>query len=91
METIKHAQKLFEEKINKKIDSFLKDNRLKTFMDTINSEFCIFKESIVKDFKDLSEEVKELKTSLEFSEAEIEDIKKVTESVNNLDKKVDTI
>ena len=91
METIKHAQKLFEEKMNKKMDSFLKDNRLKTFMDTINSEFCTFKESIVKEFKVLSEEVKELKASLEFSQAEIEDIKKVTESVNTLDKKVDTI
>lgn len=91
METIKHAQKLFEEKINKKMDSFLKDNRLKTFMDTINSEFCTFKESMLKEFNVLSEEVKELKSSLEFSQAEIEDIKKVAESVHHLDRKVETI
>lgn len=91
MDTLQHAQKKFEDKINKKMDSFLKDNRLKTYMDVINSEIAVFKESIRKDFTELREEVNGLRTSLEFSQSQIDDIIKTTKTVDLLDNRVESI
>ena len=91
MDSIKQAQTLFEVKINKKIDSFMKDNRLKSFMDTINDEIGIFKKSMIEKFNDMSQEVQELKHSLEFSQAEIVKIKKTVNTVSPLENKVESI
>ena len=91
MDTLQHAQKNFEDKINKKMDTFLKDNRLKTYMDVINSEIAVFKESIRKDFTELREEVNGLRTSLEFSQSQIDDITKITKTVDLLDNRVESI
>ena len=69
----------------------MKDNRLKSFMDTINDEIGIFRKSMIEKFNDMSQEVQELKHSLEFSQAEIVKIKKTVNTVSPLENKVESI
>ena len=69
----------------------MKDNRLKSFMDTINDEISIFKKSMIQKFNDMNQEVLELKQSLEFSHAEIVKLKNTVNTVFPLENRVESI
>ena len=60
----------------------MKDNRLKTFMDTINDDIGIFKKSMIEKFNDMNQE---LKHSLNLLQAEIVKLKKTVNTVYPLE------